>query len=116
MSVIEVSNLPKGNYHMQIAIPRSHWFPNKGFETCLPFDLVIEFIPQDPHYDEDLQFTELGGPVTILNVFPPSRENLRLGSELHMHIHLSRPIDVHDAAMRNPDLGRLCVLRSMAMP
>lgn len=72
--------------------------------------VMMDFIPKDKQSSDEDGFTQLDGPVDITSVYPPSRNDLEIGSEMNMMIHLSRPIDVRDAARSMPDVATLCRL------
>ena len=107
---IEVSGLAKGKYRLTIDIPKGHWFAHHEITTCLSFDLMIEFVAKGASWTPEDDFTDAtkSGVVNIMSIFPPDRDSMRLGSELHMLVHLDRPIDIRQAAERLPDLSHLC--------
>lgn len=75
---------------------------------------MIEFVAKEASWnpEDDFTGTTKSGLVNIMSIFPPDRDSLTLGSELHMLIHLDKPIDVRQAAERLPDLSHLCQLRN----
>jgi len=110
LSAIEIGHLDVGRYVLSLSIPKAHWFIEQDIPTCLTIDLMMEFIPRDPQITAEDDFSDISGPVQILSVFPPSRNDQKLGSELNMMIHLSRPIDIREAAKTMPDVAQLCRL------
>jgi hypothetical protein len=65
----------------------------------------MEFIPRDIQITAEDDFSDVSGPVKILSVFPPSRNDLKLGIELNVMINLSRPVDIREAAKTMPDVA-----------
>ena len=43
-SYIEIPSLDAGQYRLEIALRRSLFLPTKKYQTCLDFDLVLEYI------------------------------------------------------------------------
>ena len=111
LSVVEVPHLAPGHYTLEIGIPKAHWFIQKGLATCLSFDFMMEYVARDAGDDALGEFTDdSSGPVDVLMIFPPSRSDLHLGSELNMVAHLGRAVDFREAASQVGDLRSLCRL------
>ena len=111
LSVVEVPHLAPGHYALEIGIPKAHWFIQKGLATCLSFDFMMEYVARDADDDALGEFTDdSSGPVDVLMIFPPSRSDLHIGSELNMVAHLSRAVDFREAASQVGDLRTLCRL------
>jgi hypothetical protein len=46
-SYLEIPKIEAGRYKLIIEVPRAYFLPTKKFQTCLNFDLVIEYIIRD---------------------------------------------------------------------
>lgn len=44
LSYVEATNFEPGKYSLVIAVPKGYWHYTQKFETCLSFDLSMEFM------------------------------------------------------------------------
>jgi hypothetical protein len=44
LSYVESTNFEAGNYSLVIAVPKGYWHYTHKYETCLNFDLSMEFM------------------------------------------------------------------------
>jgi hypothetical protein len=110
LASIEVPFLPKGDYILLLAIPQAHWFHTKGTPTCLSMDFMMEFMPKDASVSEEEMFVKTDGPIQIMGVFPPSKDDLTLGRSLAINLRFDRHVEYRDMVHRTSDLARLCQL------
>ena len=53
------------------------------------------------------------GPVDILSIYPPSKNDVQMGESLQMMIHFNRQIDFRDVADKLTDLSQICRLQNV---
>jgi|LakMenEpi03Oct11_1017367.scaffolds.fasta_scaffold08421_2 hypothetical protein len=56
VSFIEVNDMKEGKYYLEIGVPISLFFKSSKYETCVDYDIVIEYISKRKlreDYDED---------------------------------------------------------------
>jgi len=114
LSALEVPHLDVGHYQLKILIPKAQWFLQKSIKTCLSIDVMMEYVHKDTSYgsEEDAFINDSTGPVSILSMYPPSREDLEMGEKFTMMLRLSRQVDFREAAARLTDLSKLCRLQN----
>lgn len=112
LSALEVAHLEPGKYKLLIAIPKGHWFSQRSITTCLRLDVMMEFIQKDGGKNaiEDSFVNDSSGPVEIMSIFPPSKDNLQIGEVLSIMMHFSRKVDFREVASKLTDLSTMCRL------
>lgn len=50
------------------------------------------------------------GPVDILSIYPPSKNDVQMGETLQMMVHFNRQIDFREVANKLTDLSQICRL------
>lgn len=98
-SYIELHSIKKGQYNLEIIIPAGLFFPTKDFQTCLGFDLNIEYFKKSGSsyggYHSDTN--------DVINVVPPQMLALWKDDERVISVNFDKPFTIDDWAKEVPD-------------
>jgi hypothetical protein len=108
---IEVPALPKGKYKLRIGLPKAYWVKQRGFETCLSFQLMMEYMVKksSPVYEDEEDAVK---PYTVVAA-APGHADLPLGGTMALTVVFDADIDYRAIAGNLPDASRICRLQSM---
>ncbi len=81
LSYVESTNFEAGNYFLVIAVPKGYWHYTRKYETCLNFDLTMEFMKNEKQESFDLAESRRQ-EMMVVGVFPASKSEMQIHSDL----------------------------------
>jgi hypothetical protein len=80
VTALEVPKMKAGKYMLTISIPKAAFVFTKKFETCLNFDLIIEYLALHKEADDKT--------IQVLSVMPDKLEDLTTEDTLSVEMNL----------------------------
>jgi len=102
-SYIEVPALDAGRYVLEIALQRSLFLPTKQHQTCLSFDLVVEYVVRQHGGHDD-------GMYEVLAVRPLYLDAIKASEEKVIEVDFDRPVVLDDLVGGLADRFYVCSL------
>lgn len=102
LTFIEVPKIEAGLYEIQIMVVKGLFLPTKRFQTCLTFDLVIEYVgvsqnkPDDPSYQ-------------ILSVFPAKANKMKPRKGTKIEVKFDKDLQIDDLVGES-EIEKICYL------
>lgn len=110
-SYIEVDSIDQGRYTLEIAIPTATFLPTKDFESCVSFNLMVEYVKRSAQHEITPE-ERSKMPFEIISVRPPALYNLWLTEERNIMVTFDRPISIDDLSDSLATSHSICQLVS----
>ena len=94
----EEPRIDAGKYQLEILVPSGLFLPSKQYDTCLCFDLIIEYVKRH-HRDDDPNDEKY----EVLAIIPPTHEKLWTDQVLEVKVMLDRPYRLDDFVYNQTD-------------
>lgn len=113
-SYIEEDSIDEGTYTLEIEVPRAYFLLTKEFETCLGFDLTIEYVRRKGHSVQQAysQADNANSPFDVVSVRPPELDKLWLNDERTIYVVFDRPVTMDDISTGRASTHQICQLVS----
>jgi len=109
ISFIEIDSIDEGEYTLEIGVPLGYFVHSSKFDTCLEFDLIIEYISRRKLADDYNSDEEI--PIQILAVSPLGVKRLTLADQLSIQLIFDKHVDSRRIASGQSELNRVCTLQ-----
>lgn len=109
MSYIELNEIEAGDYTLKIGVPIAFFLKSSKFDTCLDFDLVVEYVSRQKTADEGEDDEDL--PLQMIGISPVGAKDLTLNDKLSLQVIFDKQVDSRSLASGESELTRVCTLQ-----
>jgi 16S rRNA G966 N2-methylase RsmD len=113
-SYIEEATIDAGTYTLTVEIPRAYFLPTKEFNTCLGFELNIEYVHRSNTGNMNYQQAGLPQQITettpfdVISIRPPYMKHLSMHEQLSIKVAVDRDLTIADIAKDKKASNEVC--------